>query len=62
MSDVYMRLPDDLHEAIKKSGKRNRRSMNGEIVRAIEYYLNNAPEAHYDATGKQTEEVKAKTE
>ena len=45
MSDIYIRLPDELHQAIKDSAKQNRRSMTGEIARAIEYYLEQAPEA-----------------
>lgn len=38
---------DELHQAIKASAQNNRRSLNAEIMRAIEYYLKNAPEAHY---------------
>ncbi len=57
MSDVYIRLPDELHKAIKEIGKKNHRSMNGEIVRALEYYVQFAPEAQIE---KPVEEVKSK--
>jgi hypothetical protein len=34
-----------LYDAIKKLAQNNRRSTNGEIVRAIDFYLQNSPEA-----------------
>ena len=49
MTDTLLRIPDELHKAIKETARQNHRSKNGEIVRAIEYYLKNAPEAHYKA-------------
>lgn len=45
MSDIYIRLPDDLHAAVKDSAKRNHRSMTGEIAHAIDFYLKYANEA-----------------
>lgn len=52
-----------LFENIKKTAKVNKRSMNAEILRAIEYYLKNAPEAHYEVEDakKQPVEKKVKT-
>ncbi len=38
---------EELYKAIVVSAKNNRRSMNAEILRAIEYYLKNAPETQY---------------
>lgn len=51
MVSTNLRFADQeaLYEAIKKSARNNHRSLNGEILRAIEYYLTNAPEAHYEA-------------
>lgn len=49
MANIFLRLSDELHKTIKESARQNHRSMNGELVRAIEYYLKNAPEAHYKA-------------
>ena len=40
-----VRFPDDLRNAIVKSAEKNHRSLNGEIMRAVEFYLENAPEA-----------------
>lgn len=50
MYRVSLRFLDEeesLYEAIKETAKQNHRSLNGEIIHAIEYYLKNAPEAHY---------------
>lgn len=48
MTSTNLRFEDEsLLKAIKETAKQNRRSMNAEILRAIEYYLKNAPEAHY---------------
>lgn len=49
MKNLNLRLPESLHEALKRTADDNRRSLNSEILRAIEYYLKNAPEAHYEA-------------
>jgi len=46
-----------LFKAIKESAKQNRRSMNAEILRAIEFYLKEAPETHYETTSKQADQV-----
>lgn len=46
MKSIHLRFPsDDIHKAIKKVAERNHRSLNNEIIQAIEYYLKNAPEA-----------------
>lgn len=47
MTNTNVRLPDELHQAIKDAALRNRRSMNAEILHALEFYLKNAPDAHY---------------
>jgi hypothetical protein len=48
MITTNLRFPDEqLHSALKKSAENNRRSLNNEILRAIEFYLKNAPEAQY---------------
>lgn len=54
---------EGLFESIKKTAKANKRSMNAEILRAIEYYLKNAPEAHYEVENvkKQPVDKKVKT-
>jgi hypothetical protein len=48
MVRITLRLTDETHKALVKSAESNHRSMNGEIQRAIEYYLKNAPESHYE--------------
>lgn len=48
MANITIRIPDEVHQALKISSKRTRRSLNSEIAYAIEYYLKNAPEVHYD--------------
>jgi hypothetical protein len=39
MYSSNLRIPEDLLERVKASAKKNRRSMNGEILQAIEVYL-----------------------
>jgi hypothetical protein len=39
---------DTILDALKKSAQNNHRSLNGEIMRAIEFYLKNAPDAQYE--------------
>jgi len=59
MKDIHIRFPsDELHETIKKSAEHNHRSLNNEIIRAIEFFLKNAPEAQYEV--KPTKEVSKK--
>lgn len=55
---------EKLLDVIKQTAKQNRRSMNAEILRAIEYYLKNAPEAQYqvDQAKPSKKVVKAKKE
>lgn len=36
---MNVRLPEDLHERMKESAKENRRSLNSEIIVALEEYL-----------------------
>ncbi len=65
MKRVTLRIPDAQSDALEQTAKNNYRSLNSEILRAIEYYLQNAPEAHYAvAQADQVElkgEVKKKT-
>jgi hypothetical protein len=56
MKNIGLRLPDELHKGLKQTAKINLRSLNSEIARAIEYYLKNAPEAHYETGSKQADE------
>jgi len=46
-----------LFKAIKESAKQNRRSMNAEILRALEFYLKEAPEAHYETQVNEADKV-----
>ena len=39
MITTNLRIPDDIHEALKTSAEKNHRSLNGEILNAIEFYL-----------------------
>lgn len=51
---VHLRFAEnELHKAISEVAKRNRRSLNQEILRAIEYYLEHSQEAK-----KQEDKVK----
>jgi hypothetical protein len=59
---VSFKKAEELFEAVKKSAKQNRRSMNAEVLRAIEYYLKNAPEAHYQVEPAKVEEPNRKAE
>jgi len=45
MITTTIRLPKELHQAIKESAKRNLRSLNNELIHALLYYLKHAPEA-----------------
>lgn len=59
MIKITIRIPDEqgqLHKTLEKTAENNHRSLNGEILRAIEFYLKNAPEAQY-----QVKEVPKKT-
>ena len=59
---ITIRFTDEetqLHQAIVKSAKNNRRSLNAELLRAIEFYLKNATEARYEV--KPVEEKKPTT-
>jgi hypothetical protein len=38
-------INSELYDALKKSAEKNRRSLNSEILQAIEFYLSNANEA-----------------
>jgi hypothetical protein len=61
MKYASLRLPDELHSVLEKTAAQNHRSLHGEMLRAFEYYLKNAPEAHYDATSKPAKEVSEKS-
>jgi len=39
MTTTNLRIPDKLHKTLKTKAGLNRRSMNAEILRAIEFYL-----------------------
>lgn len=41
MKTTNLRIPDKQHKALKQSAEQSRRSMNAEILRAIEFYLKN---------------------
>ena len=41
MKTTNLRIPDKLHKALKTKAGLNRRSMNAEILRAVEFYLTN---------------------
>jgi len=57
MQTIHVRFPEkEIHKAIVAVAKKNRRSMNAEILRAIEYYLKNAPEAQLEPVSKKPKE------
>lgn len=41
MKTTNLRIPEKLHKALKTKAGLNRRSMNAEILRAVEFYLTN---------------------
>ena len=48
---VTVRFTDSeksIHDALAKSARGNRRSLNAEMLRAFELYLHNAPDAQYE--------------
>ena len=61
MVKLVLRISEHLHADIKSAGDRNRRSLNSEILRAIEFYLKNAPEARYDPTPTKEKKPTKKT-
>jgi hypothetical protein len=63
---ITIRFTDEekpIHQAIAKIAHNNRRSLNAELLRAIEYYLKNAPEAHdqVESANKAQKPKEAKT-
>lgn len=60
MVKFLLRLPDDLHSALKQLSKRSKRSLHSEILFALEFYLTNNPSSQYDATPKLVEDNKPK--
>ena len=61
MVNSAIRLPDELHKALKESAKRNHRSLHSELIHALVFYLKNSPEANYFyEPEKQTEEKNQK--
>lgn len=56
----FMEEETHLYDAIKKSAQNNRRSVNGEIMRAIEFYLKEAPDAQYEVKPIEKEVTKKK--
>lgn len=64
MVKITIRIPDEedaLHKALVKSAQNNRRSLNGEILRALDYYIKNAPEAQYEVKPVEKEVTKKKS-
>lgn len=51
MKKITIRAPNNIHAAIKASAKRNFRSLNGEIVKALAFYLKHSPGANYFVGG-----------
>lgn len=49
----FMQHEKDIYLSIVKSSENNKRSLNAEIIMAIDYYLKNSPEAK--GTEKETE-------
>lgn len=45
------------HDAMVKSARNNRRSLNSEMLRAFDFYLKEAPEAQYET--REVEEKKS---
>ena len=48
---ITVRFTDEekgIHDALAKSARGNRRSLNAEMLRAFEFFLKNAPEAQYE--------------
>ena len=39
MANLVLRLPDELHEQLRATAQRNHRSLNGEILCALDAYL-----------------------
>ena len=44
----FLEEDEHLFDELKKTAQNNRRSINAEVIRAIEFYLREAPEAHYE--------------
>lgn len=65
MSSTIVRFPEDDNgeflEAIRKSAKKNRRSLNSEMLRAFEFYLKEATEAQPDVKPIEKEATKKKS-
>ncbi len=60
MITTNLRFPEkELHKAITESAKKNRRSLNAEILRAIEYYLENNTEAQENKVIKKPKDKQA---
>ena len=39
MANLVLRLPDELHEQLRATAQRNHRSLNGEILCALDAYM-----------------------
>jgi predicted HicB family RNase H-like nuclease len=62
MKKITIRIPDEqehLHDAIIKSAQKNHRSLNGEILRAFEFYLESAPDAPAKTVTKEVTKKKS---
>jgi hypothetical protein len=59
---ITIRFTDEeksIHNALTKSAQKNRRSLNAEMLRAFEFYLQNATEAK--PVGKEVSKKKSKS-
>ena len=60
MASIHLRFPtEEFHQTIKSKATKNRRTLNGEIIHAIEFYLEHAPEAQREVK-PEAKEVKKK--
>lgn len=53
MPSVSIRFPDELLSAIRESAESSRRSLNSEVLVAIDFYLQHAREAQSRAAPKE---------
>ena len=51
----------DIHDALTKSARKNRRSLNAEMLRAFEYYLKHASNGNNDMKSVEKEVPKKKS-
>ena len=64
MVTAIIRFTDEtkrLLETLRKTAKSNHRSLNGEMLRAFEFYLQEAPDAQYEVKPMEKEVVEKKS-